>query len=392
MERLLPPFIFARLGLISPLRQPRRAVYFYLLFFAYFLTAAIVLHLFMGEFGFGDAKHTWLDFQRYLDHETKRPYAYRVLAPAAIRALSAGVPETIRHRIETVEAVAPDSNLSKKLREVRTVYNWRTERTVERMVGHAFLFANLFGVLLLLRHITRRVYGYSRLFVDFAPVVALSFLPMTFLNCGFVYDFPEIFLALACLALLLAKRWIPYYLCFILACLNKETGVFTVVYFLALYLGSMTRKQIGLHVALHVVLGGITVMSVRAAMADNPGTQAEFHLWSNLAFFLRPSTYYAFTDNFALLIPVPRSYNVLNLALFIPLVFIGWKEKPLWVRMNFLAIMAIITPLYIAFGAIDEIRVYYLALPAIYLLCIHTVHTCAVTIQASAPVPEERAS
>lgn len=370
--------------------EPRRALYLYLIFFTYFLAAAIVLHLFMGEFGFGDAKHSWLNFQRYMDHETKRPYAYRVLAPAAINVLSTIVPEGIRHRIETVEAVSPDSTLSKKLREVRTVYNWRTERTVERIVGHAFLFANLFGVLLLLRHITRRVYGYSQLFVDFAPVVALPFLALTFLNCGFVYDFPEIFLALACLALLLAKHWIPYYLCFILACLNKETSVFTVVYFLALYFGSMPRKQLGLHVALHVVLGGITVLLVRAALADNPGTQAEFHLWTNVAFFLQPSTYYAFTDNFALLIPVPRSYNVLNLALFIPLVFLGWKEKPFWARSMFVGIMALITPLYIAFGAIDEIRVYYLALPAIYLLCIHTVHTCAASM--AAPLAEERAA
>ncbi len=390
MERPLSSFQFIRLGRISRLLQPRCAVYFYLLFFAYFLTAAIVLHLFMGEFGFGDAKHSWLNFERYMDHETKRPYAYRVLAPAAINVLSAMVPEGIRHRIETVEAVAPDSALSQKLREVRTVYNWRTERTVERIVGHAFLFANLFGVLLLLRHITRRVYGYSQLFVDFAPVVALPFLALTFLNCGFVYDFPEIFWALACLALLLAKRWIPYYLCFILACLNKETSVFTVVYFLALYFGSMPRKQLGLHVALHVLLGGITVLSVRAALADNPGAHVEFHLWDNLTFFVQPSTYYAFTDNFARLIPVPRSYNVLNLALFIPLVFLGWKEKPRWVRGMFLGIMAIITPLYIALGAIDEIRVFYLALPAVYLLCIHTVHTCASSM--SAPLAEERAT
>lgn len=386
MEPSLPPVISAELGGTRPMLQPRRAVYYYLLLFAYILASAIVLHLFMGEFGFGDAKHSWLNFQRYMDHETKRPYAYRVLTPAVINMLSAVVPDGIRNRIETVETVAPESALSIKLREVRKVYNWRTERTVERIVGQCFLFANLFCALLLLRHITRRVYGYSQLFVDFAPVVAILFLPLTFLNCGFVYDIPEIFWALACLALLLAKRWIPYYLCFVLACLNKETGVLTVIYFLALYAVTMPGRQVALHLALHVLLGGITVLSVRAALADNPGTHAEFHLWENLAFFMRPSTYYTFTDNFALLIPVPRSYNVLNLALFIPLVFLAWKEKPIWVKRMFLAMMAVLTPLYIVFGAIDEIRVYYLALPAIYLLCVHTVHTCASGLSPAAPI------
>jgi hypothetical protein len=54
--------------------------------------------------------------------------------------------------------------------------------------------------------------------------------------------------------------------------------------------------------------------------------------------------------------------------------------------------MVVLTPLYIVFGAIDEIRVYYLALPAIYLLCIHTVHTCASVMASPASLPQEPAT
>ena len=368
----------------------RNFVYFYFLFFAYLITAAIVQQLFMMEFGFGDAKHTWLNFDRYLEHETKRPYAYRVLAPAAIKALSAIVPGSIRTRIETAEAKAPDSSLAGKLREVRSVYNWRSERIVERIVGHVFLFANVFGILLLLRHITKRVYGYGRLFTDFAPAVALPFLAFTFLNCGFMYDFPEILLALACLVLLMNRWWIPYYIAFVLACMNKETGVFTVIYFVAFHISQMPRKQLAAHCALHVLLGGATVLGIRAAFADNPGVSAEFHLWENIDFFTSPSTYFSFTDNYALLIPVPRSYNVLNLALIVPLVFLGWKDKPRWVKLMFAGIMAVLTPLYIVWGVIDEIRVFYLAVPAVYLLCIHTVRYCAESLQAPAIASDGR--
>ena len=136
-------------------------------------------------------------------------------------------------------------------------------------------FAAIFGILLLLRHITKRVYGYGRLFTDFAPAVALPFLAFTFLNCGFMYDFPEILLALACLALLMNRWWIPYYIAFVLACMDKETGVFTVIYFVAFHISQMPRKQLAAHCALHVLLGCATVLVIRAAFADNPGVSAE---------------------------------------------------------------------------------------------------------------------
>lgn len=358
----------------------RKYVYTYFLFFAYFIAAAIVLQLFMSEFGFGDAKHSWLNFRRYLEHDAKRPYVYRALTPALTRAVSALVPSGIRYRIEHVETDAPDSALAEKLREVRTIYNWRDTLTVERIVAHGILFLCVLGSLFLLRYITHKVYEYPTLFSDFAPVVASPFLALTFLNCGFIYDFPEILLALACLALLMNSKWLPYYLCFALACINKETAVFTVIYFLAIHAGSMPWKALARHVAMHVGLGSIIIVTIRVMFSGNEGSHAEFHLWQNLRFFSTPSTYFSFTDNYALLIPVPRSFNLLNVALFLPLLFLGWHDKPLWVRRMFIGIMAVLTPLYIIWGVVDEIRVFYLALPAIYLLIIHTVYQCGTLV------------
>jgi len=352
----------------------QKYVYLYLLIFTYFIVSAITLRLFMSEFGFGDAKHSWINFQRYLEHDAKRPYVYRALVPALTRTLSSLVPSSLRYRIEHVEADAPDSAYSQKLREVRTVYNWRPNLTVERIVGYGLLFMCVLGSLFLLRYITHKVYDYPILFSDFAPVVAAPFLALTFLNCGFIYDFPEIFLALSCLALLMNSKWIPYYVCFALACFNKETAVFTVLYFLAFHIGSLSWKSLTRHFALHVVLGAVILTFLRVIFKDNEGAQAEFHLWQNLKFFATPSTYFSFVDIYALLIPVPRSFNVLNLALFVPLLLIGWRDKPLWVRRMFTGIMIVLIPLYVIWGAVDEIRVFYLALPAIYLLIIHTVY------------------
>lgn len=359
------------------------AVYFYFLFFVYFIVSAIVLQLFMMEFGFGDAKHTWLDFDRYLQHQAKRPYVYRVLSPWTINTLTRMVPDAVRKRIERAASPDEKSGLALKIKEVKTIYNWRDDRLIERIVGHVFLFCNLFCILLLLRHITKRVYDFSPLFNDFAPVVALPFLAFSFLNSGFMYDFPEIALALACFALALRGNcWFLYYPAFALACLNKETGVLIVIYFLALQAGRMPLKRLAAHGALHIAVGGTIVFSIRAAFAGFPGSPVEFHLWENLHFFSSPATYVQFTDNYALLIPVPRSYNLLNLALIVPLVCIGWKEKPHRIRTLFLAMLAVLTPLYIVWGVIDEIRVFYLTLPALYLLCIHTIHRCAFTYRA----------
>lgn len=355
-------------------RTLHKAIYLYFLFFVYFIVSAIVLQLFMMEFGFGDAKHSWLNFNRYLEHQAKRPYVYRVLTPWTINALTRLVPDSLRNRIECAEFAGDESALALKIREVKEVYNWKEGRTIERIVGHLFLFCNLFVILLLLRYITARVYGFSIFISDFAPVVALPLLALSFLNSGFMYDFPEIALALACFALALRANWLAYYPCFALACLNKETGVLIVIYFLSFHAGRMTRKRLAAHTAFHLVLGGALVLSIRAAFADFPGTPVEFHLWENLRFFTSPGTFLQFTDNYALLIPVPRSYNVLNLALFAPLVFIGWKDKPPRIRGQFVALIAVLTPMYIMWGDTDEIRVFYLTLPALYLLCLHTIY------------------
>lgn len=350
------------------------ATYFYFLFFVYFIVSAVVLQLFMMEFGFGDAKHTWLNFDRYLKHQANRPYVYRVLTPSIINTLTWLVPDVVRDRIEGAESADNESALALKIREVKTIYNWRDGRTVERIVGNVFLFCNLFIILLLLRHITKQIYDFSPLVNDLAPVIALPFLAFSFLNSGFMYDFPEIALALACFALVLRGNWIAYYLCYVLACLNKETGVLILIYFLTLQVGRMPMKKVAVHAALHLAMGGAVVLSVRAAFADYPGSPVEFHLWENLRFLSSPRTFLQFTDNYALLIPVPRSYNVLNLALFLPLVFIGWKSKPHRIRIQFLAMVAVLTPLYIVWGVSDEIRVFYLTLPTLYLLCLHTIH------------------
>ena len=71
--------------------------------------------------------------------------------------------------------------------------------------------------------------------------------------------------------------------------------------------------------------------------------------------------------------PAPRGLNLLNVAAFGLLIGYGWRSKDLLLRRVFLASVAVVFPLFLAFGFHDELRVFAIAFPALFLLASETV-------------------
>jgi hypothetical protein len=87
---------------------------------------------------------------------------------------------------------------------------------------------------------------------------------------------------------------------------------------------------------------------------------------------LSPEPWIRFWDPYGPLLPFPGPFNVLSIALFGAATLLFWREKPHRLRVAFAAMMAILVPLFMLFGTLDEVRNLSLAFPVAYLLICHT--------------------
>jgi hypothetical protein len=214
--------------------------------------------------------------------------------------------------------------------------------------------------------------GYPDAFVDWAPVAALLVLPLSFSRGGYVYDFPELLLVTTAIGLLLERRWLSYYACFTLACLNKETAILLVVYCMALHWERMPRRGLLTHAGAHAMLGLPILAWQRFTFAPNPGANAEFQLWENVRFLLSPEPWTRFWDPYGPLLPFPGPLNVVSIVLFTAAVFLFWREKARRLRGAFVAMTSVLVPLLILYGTLDEVRNLSLVFPVAYLLACDT--------------------
>lgn len=173
-----------------------------------------------------------------------------------------------------------------------------------------------------------------------------------------VYDMSTLLLSSLALLTMTKRNWRWYLAIFVLGCLNKETFLLFAAVFAICFLGILERRtwfrllfaQMGIYTVIRLF-----IMHV---FRDNPGGMLEFHLQQNLlAVYKLPW-----------LIAI---YFAIFLMAGI-LVFVNWKEKPAFLRRSFLILAIPLGVLYLFFGRLIEIRVFYEAYPAFFLLAIPT--------------------
>ena len=305
-----------------------------------------------------------------MTQEGHRPFVFRALTPAVVSGLTGLLPASRLDQIVEWDLTRPVED-HPSLRAHRR-FAWGPHPMTEAYVAYAILWGVVFLLLMATRRLTRLTKCFSDAFADFAPVVALLVLPLSFSRGGYLYDFPELLLVTMCVGFLFERRWLLYYGCFVVACLNKETAILLVVYCLALHWGRMPRRQLLAHAAAHALLGVPILAWQRFTFAPNAGANVEFQVWDNLRFLLSPEPWIRFWDPYGPLLPFPGPFNVVSVVLFSAAAFLFWNDKPHGLRIAFLAMMAVLLPLLILFGTFDEARNLSLAFPLAYLLACHT--------------------
>lgn len=344
-----------------------RSARWLLLALVYAIVAACVLQAFMWRWGFrGD--HANFGFEPMMTYTAQRPFAYRVLVPAAVNATT----KVVAPRIGDAQAEwLVDRSPLLRFRDADET--WDLEKSTKWHVAYLLLFGCLWLIPFVARALTKAIYDMRAGMTDFAPAIALLFLPLTFLHGGYLYDFPELLLALLCTLCLARGWWVPFYPCFILAVFNKESNLLLVPYTLAFMHARLPRSRLAAHLVVQTAIGLAIVIGLRVAFADNPGTPVHWKLTKNLAFWLNPQSYVLTFAPYAPLIRFPRGANVLSLGLMVFLLGWGWARKPQEVRYLLVLTAACNLPLSFLLGHLDEFRNLGLMFPAIYLAAVHTV-------------------
>ena len=344
----------------------------------YAVVVALIVDVFLTTWGFRGPNPRY-GFEAMYTFKAHRPFAYRVLMPLIIRGVDAATPFIV------VKAEVLDQ------KNIYRRWGWEREIDKPQVIAYFLLLLFLFGAVWCARLCTKYSYPLAAPpLQDLMPAVALLFLPLTFIQGGYMYDFPELFFLFASTAALLRQNWLIYYLLYPLAVVNKESGALIAVYFVALNWREMARGRLLKHLTAQALIAVPVIALIRLWAGGNPGQAMEVHLQHNLDFLLDPRSYLAFFDIYVPLVPVPRGFNLLSVATVLFLIIFRWRVKPLPLRRLLIGSTAVVVPLYLVGSVEDEIRALSLAFVPLYLLGFDTVQSLyAGTWPPPAPDPRE---
>lgn len=324
----------------------------------YIILSAYVVARFAIVSNFGDSwRGTRLSDM--VQGTAERPYVYRVLVPWMIGAADRLMPEF-------VQEAAGDALMSLKTSPVITPFI--TDKYNLRMVFEQpelmhLRVAMLLVVTLLLAGYIVALYKLGRALFPgewamalFMPVLGLLLPPALAYPTMYTYDFAVLFLSTCCYYCLAAGKWRWYYVWFILACINKETSVFLLLFYSLWYFPRMETKRFITHWACQFILFVAIRGAIYHAYADNPGEflKSDYFNWQ--------------------LITLLTGYDYADVIVYCAaalLLTCGWQQKPLFARYG-LSIFALMLGAFIIFGRPEEYRVFYDILPLLIVLATHT--------------------
>lgn len=337
-------------------RRLARAFYWGAVGLVYFVVASAVLDSFQDHWAMGD-KWRKSRFNKTVHFKVPPPFVYRVLTPWLINTVAERLPP------------AAQADLAARAQRLRARYDLREENDVEYAVAYYLIFLALFGTQFVWRANLAALGAGSPLFWDFAPPVAMSLLPMTFMQGGFIYDAMELFLTGLALGFFLRRRWLGFYVTFFFAVLNKESNILLPVWFLAPFLRDRNWRFLLRHAALAVAVGAPPFLFVRYLFRDSPVDPLKLLIGMNLDYLRTPSSYFSGFDVYAEAVPAPEGFHLFNLFLLATLLWLAWRLPELReVRTIFVCTVIAFLPFFLLFGYRDEIRVFGPAYAAFVLL------------------------
>jgi len=328
----------------------------------YAVVSGVVLDVFLMRWGgpLGD------DYPAVLRFEVARPYAYRVLSPAIVNAVTALMPHRAAEWLLSTRLPRSRGGggaLSFALAE----HHWRGEPDLSVLVGIGLMFAALWGTLWAWRALAAWALPGRPLLASGAPALALLALPATFVGSGFLYDFPDLFFVSVAMWAFVRHKWLLWYALLPVVVLNKEASVLVVAWWLAA-IGTLPRRALWMHLTASVALGASFVGGLWWSFRSAPGVIAQGNLDPNLRYWLSFRWLFTSDDLLGLGLTSPVATHIVILVLLLGAWAYGRRRVPRLVERMFVVSVLAVTPALLLFGFENEVRVFAIAFPALFLL------------------------
>jgi hypothetical protein len=322
-------------------------------------------HAFVSKWGFRE------DNERdglihLMEGTADRPFVYRRLSPDIVAATT----DLVFPRLSAKELayLVNDSPLRRYRSSWVIEENWSQKKALAFHVAYLLVWSTLCGALLSMAGLLRTLRGTSWLEAILTASLGMCLLPLMFVNGGYLYDAPELFLWISLLLVAVRGPLLLLVPVFLAMLVNKESALVAVPALVPFLIARTGRGNALRWSAVLSVLGVAWVLYVRRRFAGCPGAPMEWHLGANMAFWSNPAAYLRLGTPYSPILPSPRGGNLILLVFaFIPFRF-GWKRTTSEIRWATLLMALAIVPLFLVAGSTDEVRGLSLLLPFLFVV------------------------
>jgi hypothetical protein len=332
------------------------------LWLLYAAAAGLVLDVFLSRWG----AELGGDFEAVLRFQTPKPYVYRVLSPAVVNGVTARIPDRLAALLVSARLPRERAGLG-ALSHAMAQHHWPGEPGLSVLIGVWLMFAALWGTLWAWRGLAAWALPGRPLLAAVAPAIGLLALPLTFVGGGFLYDFPDLLLVSVAMLVFVRQRWRLWYALLPLVVLDKEASVLIVVWWVAAT-GIVSRDRARAHLVASSILGASVVAGLLWRFRAAPGAFAQTNVWPNLRYWASFRWAFASDDLLGLGIPLPVATHLVNLLMLLGVWRYGRRRVPPLVERLFVSSVLAVAPFFLLFGFENEIRVFAIAFPALFVL------------------------
>lgn len=341
-----------------PNRKTHRLTIYTVFALLYVISAAFAMSYFFQNSALGDAYYR-TRFDAMVDGSAARPFVFRHLVPMVTNAVEAISPTALRESATRwIEYVKADEDY----KEARRYLPWldksfpSTASHYRRLVASVIIFGFLIGYMVSIYALGSILFPRTKAVALCAPVLAALAFGSFGYQWQYIYDIPCLCLSSACFYFIYRQRFRLYMLVFFLACLNKETAIFSLAFFTIWFFGRLGERRFAVLWAVQCAI----YISVKIALNINYMDNSGFMLEENMALVLARD--------------VLGQANVSRIILFMALWFIltyRWQEKPLFLKKT-LMLLPLLYIAYFYYGYPMEYRVFFDLHAPLVLLATHT--------------------
>jgi hypothetical protein len=276
----------------------------------------------------------------------RRPFVYRMLITSIIHGIVKVTPESLRQTTEKIFSAETGQKLIVFL-QLNRLYLYEYLLILAAKIICFFLFA------VVLEQLVLHFYNVKNPTPQILAVCGLFGMPLFGgFDGSMIYDPVTVLLFSTALLMVAKDRLLAFYAVFILATFNKETSILLIGLFWIGYFKQMKRIVLINHIALLLVVWAIIKIVITLAFWGNRGGFVEYHIIGNN------------------LHPVVLAYMLSYAAIFAPLLYYQWSQKPTLLRYGMFVILVPLFVICLFVGMLDEMRLFLEVYPFLFLLSV----------------------